>query len=158
MPRRRAAGSTTWSRSAPASLGASCVRGGRRDARPRRGSGRGRGRPARAGTLPRTCGIQRTVDHRAPARAQRRAVPELPPTLNGTPTDRIARALASRMRAASPLRPGERATVVFDTGPDAWTLGFDAEGASLCTRRVRSPDAVLLAPGDGMAGLNEGTR
>lgn len=88
-------------------------------------------------------------------------MPELPPTLSGTPVppaDRIERALASRMRAASPLRPGERATVVFDTGTDAWTLGFDAEGASLSTRRARSPDAVLHAPADVMAGVIEGTR
>src|SRR4029453_13371830 len=56
------------------------------------------------------------------------------------------------------LRPGERATVVFDTGTDAWTLGFDAEGASLSTRRARAPDAVLHAPADVMAGVIEGTR
>src|SRR5262245_59029605 len=61
------------------------------------------------------------------------------------------------MRAGSPLAAGELATVMFDTGTDAWTLGFDAAGASLSTRRVRRADAVLFAPLDVMAGIVEGT-
>jgi pimeloyl-ACP methyl ester carboxylesterase len=87
------------------------------------------------------------------------AVSELPPTLNGTPvsaTERIERALVSRMRAKSALGAGGCATIVLDTGADAWTLSFDAEGASLSTRRTPSPDAVLFAAPDVMAGVVEG--
>ncbi len=61
------------------------------------------------------------------------------------------------MRAGSPLGAGVRATVEFDTGTDAWTLGFDAEGASLSTRRARTPDAVIVAPPDVMAAVVEGS-
>ena len=84
----------------------------------------------------------------------------LPPTLNGTPVpaaERIERALASRMRGAVPFEGGARATIVFDTGAAAWTLDFDAGGASLSTRRSPSPDAVIFAPSDVMAGVIEGT-
>jgi pimeloyl-ACP methyl ester carboxylesterase len=84
---------------------------------------------------------------------------ELPRSLNGTPlpAERIERALVARMRAGSPLGAGERATVVFDTGREAWTLRFHLEGASLSTRRAPRPDAVLFARPEVMAGVVEGS-
>jgi pimeloyl-ACP methyl ester carboxylesterase len=71
--------------------------------------------------------------------------------------DRIERGLAARLRAGSPLGAGERATVVFDAGSHAWTLRFDGEHATLTTRRAQTPDALLTAPPEVMAGVVEGT-
>jgi pimeloyl-ACP methyl ester carboxylesterase len=87
-------------------------------------------------------------------------VTELSPSLNGalpSASERIEHALVARMRAGSPLAAGERASVVFDTGAVSWTLDFDAEGASLSTRRARSPDAVLFAAPEVMAAIVEGS-
>src|SRR4029453_8766589 len=61
------------------------------------------------------------------------------------------------MRAGAPFGAGDRATIVFETGADSWTLAFDDGEASLSTRRHPSPDAVLFAPPDVMAGVIEGT-
>jgi pimeloyl-ACP methyl ester carboxylesterase len=70
---------------------------------------------------------------------------------------RIERALASRMRAGAPFGTGDRATIVFETGTDSWTLAFDDGEASLSTRRHPAPDVVFFAPPDVMAGVIEGT-
>ncbi len=61
------------------------------------------------------------------------------------------------MRGGAPFGTRQHATIVFETGADTWTLGFDAEGASLSTRRHPAPDAVLFASPDVMAGVVEGT-
>ena len=71
--------------------------------------------------------------------------------------DRIERALVARLRAGSPLGAGTHATVVFDAGSRAWTLRFDGEDATLTTKRPQTPDAVLTAAPEVLAGVVEGT-
>jgi pimeloyl-ACP methyl ester carboxylesterase len=71
--------------------------------------------------------------------------------------DRIEVGLVARLRAGSPLGDGERATVVFDVGARAWTLRFAGDDVTLTTKRAATPDAVLSAPPDVMAGVVEGT-
>ncbi len=84
------------------------------------------------------------------------AVPELHQP-SDTPATRIARGLAARLHAGSPLGDGARGAIVFDTGAQAWTVSIDADGMSIATRRASAADATVVAPPEVMAGVIEGT-
>ena len=73
-----------------------------------------------------------------------------------SPEDRLVRALARRQEAASPLRPGERAAVVFDAGHAVWTLMLDGPRTRLVPGRVTAAHAVVRADAVTLAAVTEG--
>src|SRR5690348_2326287 len=75
-----------------------------------------------------------------------------------SPEDRLVRGLERRIGAGSPLGDGERATVVFDLGPTAWTVLIEGSRMHLVPGRtshyttlVRADVATLAAMMDGEA-------
>jgi pimeloyl-ACP methyl ester carboxylesterase len=73
-----------------------------------------------------------------------------------SPEDRLARALAARTEAPSPLPAGQRATVVFDAGHAAWTVMIDGPRMQLVPGRVAAADATVRADAATLADVVEG--
>jgi pimeloyl-ACP methyl ester carboxylesterase len=57
----------------------------------------------------------------------------------------VEHALRARIQVASPLRGGERATVVFDSGLAAWTVHIDGPRMTLSAGRVPAPTTSIIA-------------
>jgi len=65
-------------------------------------------------------------------------------------------ALERRLKAGSPLAPGERASVVFDVGHAAWTVMIDEQGMQLVPGRFAGRHAVVRADAVTLANVVEG--
>jgi pimeloyl-ACP methyl ester carboxylesterase len=74
-----------------------------------------------------------------------------------SPADRVMRGLTRRATGPSPLRAGERATVVFDTGKTAWSVLMDGERLTVVPGRTAGSDAEIRADVETLAELLEGT-
>jgi pimeloyl-ACP methyl ester carboxylesterase len=83
------------------------------------------------------------------AGAQRAAEPGL---------EQLARALHARRAAGSPLRPGERALVVFDGGAGAWTAVLDGPRMQLARGRAPNATTTILADAATLAAVVDGSQ
>jgi pimeloyl-ACP methyl ester carboxylesterase len=61
------------------------------------------------------------------------------------PADRLENALRGRLEVASPLKRGERATVVFDAGDAAWTFHMLGHRIRLAEGRAPRPTTTIIA-------------
>ncbi|HWP64887.1 MAG TPA: alpha/beta fold hydrolase [Candidatus Limnocylindria bacterium] len=73
-----------------------------------------------------------------------------------SPTDRVFHGLVRRAGGPSPLRAGERATVLFDTGRAAWSLLIDDRHMAVVQGRTGRSDAEIRADAETLAALVEG--
>jgi pimeloyl-ACP methyl ester carboxylesterase len=73
-----------------------------------------------------------------------------------SPADRVLRGLTRRAGGVSPLKAGERASIVFDTGRAAWTLLIDGAHMAVVPGRTGPIDAEIRADADTLSALVEG--
>jgi pimeloyl-ACP methyl ester carboxylesterase len=73
-----------------------------------------------------------------------------------SPEDRLLRALEARLDAGSPLGAGERASVAFDGGHVAWTVGIEGGHMQLLPGRMTAATAVIRADPATLAAVVEG--
>ena len=74
-----------------------------------------------------------------------------------SPQDRVVQGLVRRTAAPSPLADGERATVVFDVGHAAWTVGIEGRHMHFVPGRAVRPTATIRADSATLAAMLEGT-
>jgi pimeloyl-ACP methyl ester carboxylesterase len=99
------------------------------------------------------------VHTRAAARERVAPLPHRQPAARAPRTDAnaVERALRARLEVPSPLRSGERATVVFDSGEAAWTVRIDGRAMALEKGRVPSPTTTITAEPRALVAVLEGS-